>query len=185
MNQRDELNEVLSKQAIDREALLNIVPQLNMLKCSQHHPAHTYDVFEHTIKVVEKLPSDAFLRTLALFHDIGKPSTKDTKEDGFEHFWGHEKAGAKIAENLLRDMGYKEPEICYIKNFIKIHDIKIEPTYEKVKEKIGEIGIKQFETLITLQEADLLAHSEPYIEEKMPMLNNIKDIFQQIKKENK
>lgn len=57
-----------------KEVFFEIIPELE--KCdgfNQHNDYHTYDVYNHTIKVIENSPKNIYVRIAALFHDIGKP----------------------------------------------------------------------------------------------------------------
>jgi len=52
------------------------VPEiLPMVGFKQHNFHHIYDVWEHTVKVVENVPAVPHLRLAALMHDMGKPGT--------------------------------------------------------------------------------------------------------------
>ena len=51
-----------------------IIPEIReMVGFEQHTPWHRFDVWEHTLHVVENTPTDLVLRLTALLHDIGKP----------------------------------------------------------------------------------------------------------------
>jgi len=58
------------------------------------------DVFEHTLRVIERTPPDLILRWAALLHDIGKPRTI-VQTDNEIHFPGHEHVGERLSEELL------------------------------------------------------------------------------------
>src|SRR3712207_801724 len=69
----------------------------------QNSPYHCYDLWEHTLHVVQSVPNDLILRLAAIFHDIGKPLTKTVDEKtGYYHFYGHEKKGAEIIGRILQ-----------------------------------------------------------------------------------
>jgi len=44
------------------------------------------------------------LKLAALFHDLGKPYTKQTAPDGRVHFYGHEKAGLPLINDLSKKL---------------------------------------------------------------------------------
>ena len=46
-----------------------------------------------------------------ILHDIAKPQTRSIGEDGRIHFYGHEKIGAKIAENILKRLRFPKADI--------------------------------------------------------------------------
>ena len=50
----------------------------------------------------------------ALVHDIGKPRTKSTDEDGIDHFYGHAQLGEKMAVDILNGADPAEMAIGYL-----------------------------------------------------------------------
>lgn len=130
-----------------------------------------------TIKVVLSVPKEPLIRTAALLHDIGKPACKIATDDGVEHFWGHEKEGAKIANKLLYKLGFDKEFINKVTRIIEVHDMKIPPTVEDVKKAIQDIGEDIFRQLLILQRADLLAHETEYAKRKLPFLDEIERIY--------
>lgn len=178
---REELERQLLKEKVDIDKIIEIVPELRLLKnCTQNHPAHCYKVCEHTQKVIEYSPMEIGKRINALGHDSGKPICKVLGDDGVEHFKGHEEESAKITEKMLRRIGYEEDFIKKRIAVIKIHDMKIKPNIHEIKSIIDRVGRDVFEELLILQEADLLAHHENRIKAKMPTLNKIKELYRDI-----
>ncbi|HET7093641.1 MAG TPA: RNA nucleotidyltransferase, partial [Thermomicrobiales bacterium] len=59
------------------------------------------DLWEHTLRVVDKAPARPIVRWAALLHDAAKPHTRSVSPDGQIHFFGHERVGAGLAETLL------------------------------------------------------------------------------------
>ncbi len=86
-----------------------ILPEVSKLQvCEQGAPFHCEgNAFEHTIRVLEALPSDASDELLwgALLHDIGKPKTSAPSKSnpGSFSFHGHDNVGAEMAIEMLRD----------------------------------------------------------------------------------
>ena len=79
-----------------------ILPEFSVLmQTEQNNPHHCYTVGEHTIHVVQQVENQKVLRLAALFHDIAKPVCKTTDETGVDHFYGHPKEGAKMADPIL------------------------------------------------------------------------------------
>jgi tRNA nucleotidyltransferase (CCA-adding enzyme) len=79
-----------------------VIPQLvPTIGFNQNSSHHTLDVFGHICAVVDHIPSKLHLRWAALLHDIGKPETYSVGEDGAGHFYGHHKASARIAREVL------------------------------------------------------------------------------------
>jgi poly(A) polymerase len=58
------------------------------------------DVFEHTLRVIDRTRPDLVLRWAALLHDIGKPRTI-VQANGEIHFPGHEVVGERLSAEIL------------------------------------------------------------------------------------
>jgi tRNA nucleotidyltransferase (CCA-adding enzyme) len=78
---------------MERNNLLRYMfPELQIqVGYDQRSPYHDFELWEHTMKVVEALPKDATLRWAGLFHDIGKPFVAVEKGKAFERTRGYEK----------------------------------------------------------------------------------------------
>jgi poly(A) polymerase len=58
------------------------------------------DVFEHTLRVIDRTRADLVLRWAALLHDVGKPRTI-VQANGEIHFPGHEVVGERLSAEIL------------------------------------------------------------------------------------
>jgi len=96
------------------------VPELMNLKITQDPEYHHKDVFEHTLTVVERVEPDLVLRLAALFHDIGKPETKEIIE-GKVTFYNHDSIGASITRRRLRTLKYPKAIIEDVTKLIYLH----------------------------------------------------------------
>lgn len=96
------------------------VPELSNLKITQDPEYHHKDVLEHTLTVVERTEPDLALRLAALFHDIGKPETRDIIE-GKVTFYNHDAVGAHIAKRRLRAMRYPKAVVEEVTTLIYLH----------------------------------------------------------------
>lgn len=102
--------------------LEQFAPELEAMHGVEQNHYHLYDVWEHTLKVLEGLPSDAslVLRLAALLHDVGKPSTKTEDERGV-HFYGHQNVGAQIAAQFLRRLRYSNDIVEPVVKLVRLH----------------------------------------------------------------
>ncbi len=79
---------------------------------------HKDDVYTHSLKTLD-LAEDS-IKLAALLHDIGKARTI-SKEDGEVHFYGHDKVGAEMAEEVLKRLRFPKHEIQRVKSLVRWH----------------------------------------------------------------
>lgn len=120
----------------------------------QHNPHHLYDVYTHTVHVVEAAPPDLAIRWAALLHDCGKPECFQLDDSGVGHFYGHAQASAQLAEETLLQL--KAPtalreQVCFL---VAHHMNPLEPDKKLLRRKLGKYGQENLEKLLALQEAD-------------------------------
>jgi len=63
----------------------------------------------------------AMLKLAALLHDIAKPATKTTEQDGRIRFLGHPKQGAEMAARLMERLRFSKREIKTVQLMIEHH----------------------------------------------------------------
>lgn len=168
---------LLGTTQFDSSTVLNIIPELIVtVKCTQNHPRHNLDVFEHTLEVVKKVDNKLTLKLAALLHDIGKPYSKQ-EVDGVEHFWGHPEKSEILARLVLTRLGYEDCIVDTVCRLVKFHDTKIKPTKEDMQQSIDKVGEDLFEDLLKLTEADVMSHSQLHITLVKPGLDKVKEIY--------
>jgi poly(A) polymerase len=79
------------------------------------------DLWEHTLRVVDKSPPRPIVRWAALLHDAAKPHTRSVSPDGQIHFFGHERVGADLAETLLRRLGADRHTVNSVARLVELH----------------------------------------------------------------
>jgi poly(A) polymerase len=97
-----------------------IVPEVLDLCGVSQRPAHSKDVYEHVLRVVERTPARPATRWAGLLHDIAKPRTRSV-EDGKVHFFGHEDLGAVMAREILHRLKFDRPFSEYVSRLVKLH----------------------------------------------------------------
>jgi poly(A) polymerase len=97
-----------------------IVPEVLELCGVSQRPAHSKDVYDHVLRVVERTPARPATRWAGLLHDIAKPRTRSV-EDGKVHFFGHEDVGAVMAREILHRLKFDRPFIEYVSQLVKLH----------------------------------------------------------------
>lgn len=135
-----------------------VLPELSpMAGFDQKNPHHCYDILEHTAAAVEAIPAEPVLRLAALLHDIGKPKTFFTDEQGIGHFYGHAKVSTRLAEDILTRLKYDNNTKKQVLTLVEYHDYPIELTERSVKRALGKFTPELFFALIQLKRADNLA----------------------------
>jgi poly(A) polymerase len=94
-----------------------------------YHPEGS--VFNHIGLMLEKLPADAgeSLPWAVLLHDIAKPVTAERDAaTGKIHFYGHEKVGAEMAEEILRRLKFPNQQteeiVACVRHHMQFKDVK-------------------------------------------------------------
>ena len=98
----------------------HFIPELPRLAMEQD-PHHRHkDVLAHTFAVVDKASPDLTLRLAALFHDIGKPDTREYGPKGVT-FHHHEVVGARMARHRLRALRYPKEVVSDVSQLVFLH----------------------------------------------------------------
>lgn len=66
-------------------------------------------------------PWQALLMLAALYHDVGKPATRQVDEAGRIRFFGHDQVGAEMLVQRAQAMRLSNPEIARLKNIVRHH----------------------------------------------------------------
>ncbi|MDY0234943.1 MAG: CCA tRNA nucleotidyltransferase [Gudongella sp.] len=166
---RDELFKILLSEKPSRGFLLmremgilkQVIPELMpAIGFDQRNPYHDRSVFQHTLKVMDNTPKILNVRLAALLHDIGKPYTFTMDTKGIGHFYGHDKASAKIGREILLRLNCSTDLMESTLNLIKEHMVHHPDLKRKgLKRQLQRIGEEQIENLIYLQIADRLSKS--------------------------
>ena len=122
---------------------------------------HIYDVWTHTMKVLEAIPIEdgIALRLAALTHDIGKPATRSVGETGV-HFYSHQAVGAEMSRRLMRRLKFSSSEIDEVTYLVSMHlrvgEYSRQWSDAAVRRLIRDTG-ERLEHLIALTRADKAA----------------------------
>lgn len=108
------------------------------------HHAETLDV--HQALVGDALPKrKPLLRLAGYLHDIGKPPTAESHENGIS-FYGHEKVGTDIVEQELKALTFSLKEIHYVASLVRHHMRSVQAhdkpkTIRRVLKKLNDDGV--------------------------------------------
>ncbi|MEN8233424.1 MAG: CCA tRNA nucleotidyltransferase [Actinomycetota bacterium] len=96
------------------------IPELPALALETDPLHHHKDVLAHTIAVVEKTSSRLELRLAALFHDIGKPATREFGPGGVS-FHHHEVVGARMTRRRMKELRYSKKTTEDVARLVFLH----------------------------------------------------------------
>ncbi len=91
---------------------------------------HHLDVWNHTLLALKNAGTgDPILSLAVLMHDIGKPSTRTTDEEGRTRFFGHEAVGETLSRRILRRLRFGnevEDEVALlVKNHMRLNSMTV------------------------------------------------------------
>ena len=112
---------VAALEALVESGLANeFIPEIPALAVEQD-PVHRHkDVLAHSIAVVGKTEPRLTLRLAALFHDIGKPATREFDKGGVT-FHHHEVAGARMVRKRMKALRYPNDAIDDVSQLVFLH----------------------------------------------------------------
>ena len=146
----------------------------------QNNPHHCFDVEEHTLKVMENVPSEKVIRLAALFHDMGKPACHTVDEKGIDHFHGHQAVSEELSKKILKRLKCDNDTISKVSLLVFYHDVRTEAERRPVRRLINRIGAENIESLLMLQTADTLAQSDYMREDKLKRIEELRVLAQEI-----
>ena len=117
---------------------------------------HRWDVFDHTMECLDNSPMNLVVRLAALYHDTGKPATKELTENGAS-FYGHDKLSAKMAVKALKRLRYSNEIIEKTQKLVTKHMFSEAAGDKGVRRLIRAVGTDLIYDLIELRRADTAA----------------------------
>ena len=114
--------ELLRQSGLLEHVLPEIAATISCEQSPDFHPEGS--VFNHLRLMLEQLPqpADPGLPWAVLFHDVAKPVTASRDPvTGSIHFYGHERIGAEMAEQILERLRFPRKEIEDIVQAVRCH----------------------------------------------------------------
>lgn len=150
------------------------------MRTEQNNPHHCYTVGEHILHAVKAVRADRVLRLAMFFHDIGKPYTKETDENGVDHFHRHAVIGEDLAKKILRRLKFDTDTIVRVSGLVRNHDRKIEPDKRGMRRAMAAVGGDLFPDLFDVKAADTAAQSKYRQEEKYEQLARLRELYDEV-----
>lgn len=149
------------------DVLFEILPELRpMYGFDQQNPHHDYDVYEHTLHVLEAVPSEPILRYSALLHDAGKPATF-TKDERGGHFYGHAKISVEIARQTMLRLKSDRKTMDAVLELTEHHDVVFVKPERNIRRMVNRMGFEQTRRLLELHRADVTGQAEQHRAERI------------------
>jgi len=124
-------------------------------------------VFQHTMKVLDALTvKNSITLWAALFHDLGKITTKVVSPDGIPFFHGHSEDSVIILRKVLSAWQEDPFIIDRVERIVLTHMLDLKQANDKAARNLfGKVGKDNIENWFALREADISAypHAEGYI----------------------
>lgn len=154
----DNINFILRRY---KEVIAVFIPEIvATFECEQNTPHHNKNVWRHTTAAVSNIENDLILRMTMFLHDIGKPLALRTDSNGRDHFKGHNHFSAVLSKTALERLRYPTRFIEDVVTLIEYHDVRMSDNKKQIKHILNNIGLVNFERLLKVQRADILAQSK-------------------------
>jgi len=118
---------------------------------------HAYDVYFHTIYTCDAAPAaKPAVRLAAVFHDAGKPRTREERDGGEATFYNHQFVGAAMAEEAMARLRFGREMTETVVHLVRHHmfDYRREWTDAAVRRFIRGVGVEHIADLFDLRIAD-------------------------------
>ncbi len=157
-----------------------ILPEIGpLVGFDQHNRHHCYDVWEHTLHVLDAVEPVPVLRCAALFHDMGKPECFALDEAGGGHFMGHPVVSRRIAEAIMTRLRFDNATRDQIALLVEWHDHRIQ-TQRGLRRALSQLGAENLHLLLALQRADNLGQAPAYQPRRQAELTELEKMLEQL-----
>jgi tRNA nucleotidyltransferase/poly(A) polymerase len=152
------------KLLMDTNLMQYIIPEYYNIVGLTQNKYHQFDVFEHSMFVLDNSKKELIVRLSALFHDLGKYKTR-TDVGGKVQFLGHDDIGSVLTNDIMKRMGYPNSVIKSVTNIVK-HHMRTKPfgdeakTTDKALRKIIIDLADDLENFLELVHSDNISHGE-------------------------
>jgi len=145
-----------------------IVPELQKGIGVAQNKAHTFDVWEHSLRTVEHAARKSWpleVRLAALLHDIGKPQTRRWSSEKKDWtFYGHDVIGAKIAVKVLSMLRFPVKTIEKVAKLVRWHMFfsnTEQITLSAVRRLVSRVGKDDIWDLMSVRICDRIGTGRP------------------------
>ncbi len=162
---RDEIMKIINSNnlfkgfwLLDQAGILElIIPEFKKTIGLAQNKHHIYTVFFHCLLSAQYCPSeDPLVKLATLFHDIGKPQTKEG-EGVDASFHQHEYVSAKITGKIMKRLKFSKKDTDRVTHLVRQHMFYYnigEITDAGVRRMAKRIGLEHLQDLIDLRVGD-------------------------------
>lgn len=143
-----------------------LIPELEAGVGVGQNKDHIYEVFEHNVRALGAGAEKKFnlnVRLAALFHDVGKPETKEG-QGGDSTFYNHDQVGAKITKAVLKRLQFSNDTIKAVHHLVRYHMFYYAldtVTDAGVRRLLSRLGKENIDDFINLRICDRLGMGRP------------------------
>ena len=153
-----------------------------IMDTEQETPHHIYSVGEHTLHAMKNIRGDKVLRLTMLLHDMGKPALKTVDEEGVAHFKKHAAESCVITKRILKRLKFDNDTLNKVSRLVYYHDYRMPAAARNVRRAMNKIGEELFPLYMEVRRADVLAQSTYLREEKIRNLDEIEELYREIRR---
>jgi len=145
-----------------------IIPELIEGVGIKQNQAHSYEVLEHNLRCLQHAANRNFpfhVRLSALFHDIGKPATRNWGEKTQDWtFYGHDVVGGRMTKKILTRMKFSRETIDLVSKLVRYHLFFSDPdvvTMSSVRRLVRNVGKDYIWDLMNVRACDRIGTGRP------------------------
>ena len=173
---RDEFSKILLSDSPQKALVLShtlgvlpfVLPELEKGIGIKQNSAHSYDVWEHSLRTLQHSAKRNFafeVRLAALLHDLGKiPARRWSEEKKDWTFYGHDVIGAKIAVKILARLKFSKKITDDVVKLVRWHmffsDTEV-ITLSSVRRMIRNVGPENIWYLMDVRACDRIGTGRP------------------------
>lgn len=172
----------LLETAYELEITKEVLPEFDcIMNTEQETPHHMYNVGIHTLHAMKNVRPNKILRLTMLLHDMGKPALKTIDINGVAHFKKHAVESEVIARTILKRLKFDNDTLHKVTKLVYYHDYRMPARAKYVRRAMNVIGEDIFPYYMEVRKADVLAQSTYLRKEKMQNLEDIAQLYAEIK----
>ena len=149
---------IISLKLLEDTGLLKVfLPELSDCRGVEQKGMHSFDVLDHSFLSCDAAPQDNLIvRLAALFHDIGKVSTREKNEYGDYTFYKHEAVSEKLTKKIMQRLKFPNREIEEVSHLVGLHMFHYTEDWSDaaVRRFIVRAGVENIPNLFDLRRAD-------------------------------